>query len=235
VTSLRLSLLLAFMMTAAAIAGVVGRPPTRDIPTAPKYLLEDIVPRQFGTWREVPAQGLQVVNPQTRELLDKLYSQMIARYYVNESGYRIMLSVVYGDDQRGDLQAHKPEVCYPAQGFTLHSNVQGELPTPFGELAVRRLSTSLGSRKEPVTYWFTVGGTAVQSKLQQRLVELRLALTGQIPEGLLVRISSLDDSPTRAYQAHAAFAADLLAASSAAGRARLSGLNAPSTQPVSNP
>jgi EpsI family protein len=40
--------------------------------------------------------------------------------YVNASGYRIMLSLAYGSDQRGALQAHKPEVRYPAQGFTLH-------------------------------------------------------------------------------------------------------------------
>ncbi|HEX3139015.1 MAG TPA: EpsI family protein [Rhizobacter sp.] len=223
-SSLRLSLLLASLMTAAAVAGVAGRPPARDTAATPRYVLEDVVPKQFGDWRELPAQDLQVVNPQTQQLLDKLYSQMLARYYVNSRGYHVMLSAVYGDDQRGDLQAHKPEVCYPAQGFTLHSNTQGQLSTPYGDIAIRRLDTSLGSRKEPVTYWFTVGDTAVQNKLQQRMVEIRLGLTGQIPDGLLMRISSLDDSPARAFQAHDAFVADLLAASSAANRARLSGL-----------
>lgn len=50
---------------------------------------------------------MQVVNPQTQELLDKLYSQILTRTYVNAKGYRIMLSLAYGSDQRGALQAHK--------------------------------------------------------------------------------------------------------------------------------
>ena len=94
-----------------------------------------------------------------------------------------MLSLAYGDDQRSDLTAHKPEVCYPAQGFQLHSNSEDELTTPFGRIAVRRLNTSLGARREPVTYWFTVGDRAIRSKFDQRIVEVRLGLTGQIPDG----------------------------------------------------
>ena len=60
-----------------------------------------------------------MVNPQTQELLDKLYSEVLTRVYVNASGYRIMRSLAYGFDQRGAMQAHMPEVCYPAQGFIL--------------------------------------------------------------------------------------------------------------------
>jgi len=51
--------------------------------------------------------------------LDKLYSQILNRVYVNATGYRIMLLLAYGSDQHGSLQADKPEVCYPAQGFAL--------------------------------------------------------------------------------------------------------------------
>ena len=45
-----------------------------------------------------------------------------------------MLSLAYGDDQRADLTAHKPEVCYPAQGFQLHANKEDGLQTPFGTI-----------------------------------------------------------------------------------------------------
>ena len=138
------------------------------------------MPRSFGTWRELPAQKVQVINPQTKALLDKLYSQTLSRTYVNSEGYRIMLSMAYGDDQRGALQAHKPEVCYPAQGFTLHSNSPSQLITPYGAIATRQLSTSLGPRREPITYWFTVGNTAIRSKFQRRMLELKMGLTGQI-------------------------------------------------------
>lgn len=211
-------------MIAVSIGGMAARPSARAPGAAPRFVLDEMVPRQFGEWHELSGQGVQVVNPQTKELLDKLYSQVLTRTYVNASGYRIMLSMAYGDDQRGNLQAHKPEVCYPAQGFAVHSNEQSQLLTPFGAIAVRRLDTSLGPRKEPVTYWFTVGDTAVKSKLQQRIIEIKLGLTGQIPDGLLVRISSIDDSPSHAYSAQGTFASAMLSAVSEGDRGRLSGL-----------
>lgn len=226
VKPLRVSLLMACLMLAAAVAGVIGRPPPATRGAAQKFSLEDMVPRQFGRWHEVQPHQLQIVNPQTQQLLDKLYSQLLSRSYVNDSGERIMLSIAYGDDQRGTLQAHKPEVCYPAQGFTLLSSSEADLATPYGPLAVRRLNTQLGPRMEPVSYWFTMGHATISSKLQQRMIELRLALTGQIPDGLLVRISSIDASPSHAYAAHDAFASDLLAAVSVSSRARLTGLGA---------
>jgi EpsI family protein len=221
---LRMAIVLASLMTFAAVAGIVSRPTAKVGGGAPRFLLEDTVPKQFGEWRELPDSGAYVVNPQTQELLDKLYSQLLTRTYVNASGYRIMLSLAYGDDQRGDLAAHKPEVCYPAQGFKLHSNIEAQVATPFGAIAARRLDTSLGQRKEPVTYWFTVGDTAVKNKLQQRMVEVKLGLTGQIPDGLLFRVSSIDAAPARAYAMQDEFVAELLKAATSQSRARLSGL-----------
>jgi EpsI family protein len=225
-SSVRMSIVLAGLMALAAVGGIAARPSVKPPGTAPRYILEDTVPRQFGGWRLLPEAGSQVVNPQTKELLDKLYSQILSRTYVNAQGYRVMLSLAYGDEQRGDLQAHKPEVCYPAQGFKLLSNEPTELATPFGGIAARRLSTSLGPRKEPVTYWFTMGDRAVKSKFEQRLVEIRLGLTGEVPDGLLFRVSSIDDSPQRAYGMQEAFVADLLKAVPARDRLRLSGLGA---------
>jgi EpsI family protein len=135
-----------------------------------------------------------------------------------------MLSLAYGSDQRGDLQAHKPEVCYPAQGFTLHANEPGNLSTAFGAIPVRRLSTSMGPRKEPVTYWFTVGDRVVEGTIYKRLVEMRYGLTGQIPDGLLFRVSSIDADPARAYVVHEKFVNQMLEAIPAEDRQRLSGL-----------
>ena len=226
--SVRVSVVLAVLMALTTLGGFAARPASRPPGSPPKYILEEIVPKQFAGWRVMPESGNQVVNPQTREMLDKLYSQIVSRTYVNAEGYRIMLSLAYGDEQRGELQAHKPEVCYPAQGYKLHSNEATELSTPFGAIAARHLSTSLGPRKEPITYWFTMGDTAVKGKLQQRLVEIRLGLTGQVPDGLLFRISSIDDSTQRAFKMHEAFVNDLLKSLSVRDRTRLSGLSGPS-------
>lgn len=218
--------LLVGLMILASVLGVVLRPPAQLPSTKPTYLLESMVPKTIGDWREFP-QGALVVNPQTQQLLDRLYNETLTRTYVNNAGYRIMLSLAYGGDQRGELQAHKPEVCYPAQGFALHSNEAAQLATRFGSIDVRQLKTSLGPRHEPVTYWFTMNETVVQTRFQQRLQELRFKLTGQIPNGLLFRVSSIDDSPGRAFEQHRAFVDALLTAIPAQHRQRLSGLSTP--------
>jgi EpsI family protein len=202
----------------------VLKPGTKAADRGPAVDLEGMVPRQFGGWREEVQPVAHVINPQTRELLDKLYSQILSRTYVNAEGYRIMLSIAYGHDQRAELQAHKPEVCYPAQGFTLQSLTAAVLDTQFGGIPATRLLTTMGQRKEPVTYWFTVGDSAIQSALQKRVVELRYGLTGQIPDGMLFRVSSIDGDPARAFYSQDEFVKQLLDAVPPADRVRLSGL-----------
>jgi EpsI family protein len=219
----RIAFLIAALMFAASLGAVVVRPSAK-LSDERKISLEAMVPKQFGDWREQPELFAQVVNPQTQELLDKLYSQILARTYVNSSGYRIMVSLAYGSDQRGSLQAHKPEVCYPAQGFTLQKNEAGQLVTSYGDIPVRRLFTTMGARKEPVTYWFTVGDQAVMGTTQKKLVELRFGLTGRIPDGMLFRVSSLDGDLPRAYQMQEQFVKQLLQTVPSADRKRLSGL-----------
>ena len=219
--------IMAALMCGAALAGVVGRPGKTAAQLGGGLVLKTAVPSEFGGWKLLPEQGTQVINPQTQELLDKLYSQILTRTYVNKDGYRIMLSMAYGDDQRGGLQAHRPEVCYPAQGFKVSSKVDGRLPTEYGAIEVRRLTTSLGLRREPVTYWLTVGDQVIRNNFDKRLAEFRFAFTGQIPDGLLFRVSSIDDDPARAFAMQQRFAADLMSAVSASERRKLSGLATP--------
>jgi EpsI family protein len=220
----RIALVLGLMMCAASVGAIVARPTVKAADQGPRISLESMVPKQFGDWREEPQRAGQVVNPQTQELLDKLYSQILTRTYINSQGYRIMLSLAYGSDQRGELQAHKPEVCYPAQGFKLHRTESVPLSTPVGSIPAQRLMTSLGPRQEPVTYWFTVGDKAVQSKLERRLVQIAYGLTGRIPDGLLFRVSSIDEDQTRANRFHDQFVNQLLQAIPTGDRVRLSGL-----------
>lgn len=220
---MRVAVLLCALMFAAAAGAIVARPTIKA--AADDISLALIVPKQFGVWREVPI-AVQMVNPQTQELLDKLYSEILTRTYVNPAGYRIMLSLAYGSDQRGSLQAHKPEVCYPAQGFTVHRNEATVLKTAHGEIPARRLYTTLGQRHEPVTYWFTVGDKASPSQWEKRLVEMRFALTGRIPDGMLFRVSSIDIDGKRAQAMQDEFIRELVESVSPTARKRLSGLGA---------
>lgn len=222
--ALRTAAALAALMCSASVIATLGQHTPSAERRPPSIQLETALPQRFADWRLDAQQVVQVVNPQTQQLLDKLYGQVLTRTYVNGQGYRVMLSVAYGSDQRGALQAHKPEVCYVAQGFSLLGSDAADISTDFGAIPGRRISTRLGSRFEPVTYWFTMGEQTVRSRFERRVAEVRTGLTGQIPDGLLFRVSSIDTEPARAYAAQGRFVNDLLAAMSPADRVRLSGL-----------
>lgn len=222
--------IVALLMLATSVGSAALQPAAKRSATD-AVLLDTLVPHEFAGWRELHEPSAAVVNPETRQILDKLYSQIVARTYVDGSGYRIMLSMAYGDDQRGGLQAHRPEVCYPAQGFQLDDVRDGTLATRFGAIDVRHLMTRLGPRNEPVTYWLTVGGGVVRTQFDKRLAQIRLGLTGRIPDGLLFRVSSIDDDPARAFAAQQRFADDLLASVPAGARRQLSGLESAAPLP----
>lgn len=215
-------LLLALMLAASGMA-VALRPTHKIADQGPKVNLEAMIPRAFGEWREEKQSSAQIVDPQTKEMVDKLYSQTLTRTYVNDNGYRIMLSIAYGSDQSDSMQVHKPEVCYPAQGFTLHSKQTSSLALNKGSVPVTRILTSLGQRSEPVTYWTTIGDRVVQGGVNKKLIEMSFGLTGKIPDGMLIRVSSIDPETDKAYEVQNRFSAQMLDTLAPEHRQRLTG------------
>ena len=188
------------------------------------FKLEQVIPTQFGDWQLDTASAGGVVNPQQELLLNKLYSQILSRTYVNRQGQRIMLSIAYGNDQRDGLQLHYPEVCYPAQGFQLKSNKPVELQLGNITIPARRLETVLGNQRyEPVTYWTVIGETAVRGGVDKKLAEMRYGFRGLIPDGLLFRVSSIDRDSPEAFALQDRFAAQMLVALTPQQRSRLAG------------
>jgi len=215
--------LMAALMCGAAIAGVSARP---TIPDEPNFL-EATVPQTFGEWRKLD-EGPQIVDPATEDTLRKIYKEWLSRTYVNEAGYRIMLSMARSGNQIGVQEAHRPEICYPAQGFKVLGKVdEGALATPYGPIQVARLTTSMGARTEPVTYWLTMADRVVRTPWDKRVVQFIAAATGQNPGGLLFRVSSIDPDSARAFAMQQKFVADMMASISPDDRRKLSGLTSP--------
>ena len=215
--------LMSTLMCGAAIAGIAGR---TEIPDRDNFL-EATVPAAFGEWRQLE-ESAQVVDPVLKKELEKIYKEVLSRTYVDPAGYRIMLSVARSGNQIGIQQAHLPDICYPAQGFEVGGSADGELATPYGPIAVRRLTTTLKSRHEPVTYWQTMADQVVKDQWDKRVVQVRAVLAKVPPDGLLFRVSSIDIQPERAFAMQQKFVADLMAAVPPEGRRRLSGLSSPS-------
>lgn len=223
--SLISALAAAVLMTSAAAIATVMTPTRRIVDTLPKLDIEAAIPQRFGDWQVDARSGGGVVNPQQTELLNQLYSQIVSRTYVNSEGYRIMLSIAYGEDQRDGNQLHYPEVCYPAQGFQVTSNRKATLETSLGVIPVKRLESHLSRQRfEPITYWTTIGNQALTGGTTKKLAEMKYGLRGEIPDGLLFRISSIDRDSADAFAKQAQFVEQLLPALSPDVRVRLAGL-----------
>jgi len=74
-----------------------------------------------------------------------------------------------------------------------------------------------------VTYWFTMGDRVVRSRLERLEVQLAAGFHGRIPDGMLVRVSSISGDPRAAFAAQQAFVSSLLAAIPPAQAARVIG------------
>lgn len=212
-----------FLMFCAALAAYLLKPTLKLADSAPAIDLERMVPPQFDGWKEDAAQALLVANPQQTALLNKLYNQTLSRTYIDRHGYRVMLSIAYGGDQSDSLQLHKPEVCYPAQGFELVDKSDAFIQVEARSIPVVHIDVRQAERLEKVTYWATVGDQIVQGKVQKKLVEMSYGLNGKIPDGILFRVSSLDGDGERAYARQEEFVRALMGSVSPATRARLIG------------
>lgn len=175
--------------------------------------LEDLVPRAFGAWSELPPDS--VVVPQSDDsLAARLYAQTVTRVFVNESeGTGVMALFAYGDTQSDQLQLHRPEVCYPAFGFAVIESKPVDIALrPGAAIPARSLTAQSSIRTEHVSYWTRIGEYLPQSGEEQRSAKLRTAFQGIIPDGILVRISNLQPTPEEGFAVNARFAAQLIEA-----------------------
>lgn len=216
----------AILMAATAVGGQAMVPTRKMAQMRGDFNLQKLVPENFGNWH-VDQRASGIVNPEAEVLLDKIYSQQLNRVYLDDQGRRIMLSIAYGEDQADDsVQLHYPEVCYPAQGFRVRASRKDVIRLPAGRsIRVRRLETSLtDTRFEPVTYWTIIGDEQSLGGWDRKVLEIRHGLKGEIVDGLLFRVSSLDRNPDEGFAAQDQFIRDIVAAMTPKAQRELAGL-----------
>jgi len=220
----RLTTLVVFLaMLASAALAHFGRPTIYMADILGKPQLETLFPSQFADWKVDERAAMVLPSPETQALLDSIYNQTLARTYINAAGERIMLSVAYGGDQSDGTRAHLPERCYPAQGFQITSNTSETLTLAGRSVGARHLMSKRSARNEPITYWLLVGDQVTISRTDQKLAQFRLGLKGLIPDGMLVRVSSIDADMERGYRLQKAFLADMAQAIPESARNRVFG------------
>jgi EpsI family protein len=202
-------LLVGVAMVAAAAAALALKPAGVQHAAA-NFDLERAIPSSFDHWVIDPSVVPIVPAPDVQAKLDQIYNQVVSRTYVNAQGERMMLTVAYGGDQSDALKAHRQEVCYAAQGFEIRSVMFDNLRLLGKSVPVTRVLAVRGPRSEPVTYWFTMGDRVVLGRLERLMVQLKFGLSGRIPDGILVRISSISSDPAQAFSGQEEFISALL-------------------------
>jgi EpsI family protein len=201
----RRELLLGGALLASAGTAFLLKPRRRQ-DTLGSAKLEELVPAKLARWTFETSSGL--VLPPADQLRDRTYQQLLTRVYTRDDGASVMLLIAYGGSQDGTIQIHRPEVCYPASGFRLTKvEDQRTLLSPHLDIPSRYIVAEGGLRSEQLMYWTRLGKSFPRSWSEQKLAVIEENLKGTIPDGVLVRISTVSPDDARALLD--GFAADL--------------------------
>jgi EpsI family protein len=214
----------------AASCAATGLTPRAEV--ARDRPLTERIPERFGDWTAepqsvdpvvlVPGAALEPAASQASS-----YDDVLMRTYRRSDGARVMAAFAYGRRQTQELKIHRPELCYYAQGFDV---------TSLGPRVVRlnrdrtveslALLTRNRARIEVVTYWIRVGERVARGPWDIRWMIFDAGVHGRVPDGLLVRASSLAESTQSAeheLELQHEFLADLYRGAPDATRAFLTG------------
>ena len=207
----RLQILLAcFAILSAAVAAKAMTPHTLMAKSVDAMNLEQMIPKAFADWKEVP--DVRVVEPQGSDVLSRvIYNQEVVRGFVDTDGHVVMMLIAYGASQSERLQLHQPEVCYAANGF--------RVSRPFGatlalqqdrpSLRLTRLVAQREGRFEAITYWMRIGNELATGNFERQALKVKYGLHGLIPDGALIRISTVGLPENVAFAVQSRFIGDL--------------------------
>lgn len=150
------------------------------------------IPVKVGPWTVQGSSGVLLPPPDATK--DRLYDNVITRVYEAPDRPFVMFLIAYNNKQDGVVQLHRPEVCYPAGGYTISPTEPVSVRLPTGRDIPANIFSAVGpSRTEQVLYWTRLGQSFPRSWVDQRVAVMMANLHGEIPDGALVRVSSTDN------------------------------------------
>lgn len=204
----------------AALAGQAAIPRQQD-PTIRIEDLEKIIPHRIGAWHFRSRSDVIV----TRETVPiEGYNQLLTRSYVRDDGLQMMMLIAYGATQGGGLQLHRPETCYPGEGFRISALEPETIAIDGGRaIAARSFTARRDNRVEQVLYWTRIGHRFPRTTSEEYLAIIEQVLRGVVPDGTLVRISMIDRDTTRSSRLMREFTNEMLQAVAPRSRSILLG------------
>lgn len=170
--------------------------------------LSAAIPQRVGDYRFATSSGL--VLPPRDELSDRLYDEVLTRVYVAPGKLPIMALLAYGSVQNLSLELHRPDECYPQQGFTI-TQPETLLLTVAGHKIPASVLTATRANGyvEQVVFWSRIGTQFPTDRASQSWLVARENFAGRMPDGLLVRLSVPTSERAPAVVAAEAFLHDL--------------------------
>jgi len=156
------------------------------------------IPKNVGRWVSRSTQEI-VLPPQDDS--NKLYENQETRIYEGQGLPSVMFLVAFSSIQQNDVHVHRPEVCYPAGGFPIISNARTRISYLGKEFQARELVADRGGLKERIIYWTRVGTSFPTTWREQRITMALANLEGSVPDGVLFRVSALEDPGTNISEA----------------------------------
>jgi EpsI family protein len=214
------------LLIGGALAGTAALGLAGSLLNQPRILpgggLKRLIPEQAGGWRSIGNAG--VIVPEEGDLSRSTYDEVLSRVYVAPGLPPMMLLIAYGGNQSGNMQLHRPEACYPAAGFVLGKPNDIVVNSPSGQpIHARLIGATSPSRSEQILYWTRIGARFPRSGLEQRLAVVRENLRGRVPDGVLVRVSTIGLPLEAALPLLTAFIRDLVSAAPVQARSLLAG------------
>jgi len=218
-------ILLAILMVVVAFVANYARPTRYLAQSSPRNLLVNDVPTKFKDWTKIATDEDMIIDPAQQVVLNYLYADILNASYVNPQDRTVMLSIAYGKDQSEGHDVHKPELCYPAQGFTKLE----ELDIPIAldtnrTILVHYMKMQKGQRIEPLFYWTLAGDYLYRNKMNKRRIAFQYSLDNLIPDGMIVRVSTLEANNAIAQKSLIDFVKDWYASIPEEQRTRYFGL-----------
>lgn len=176
-------------LAAAGAVSYLASPKAIAKPIGPEAF-RDSIPAQVGGWTSRKSQEV-VLPPQDES--NKLYENQETRVYQGPGLPAIMFLVAFSSIQQNDVQVHRPEICYPASGFQILKTAPTQISYRGQSFAGRELIAHRGGLHERVIYWIRVGNSFPTSWREQRITMALGNLRGSIPDGVLFRVSAIEE------------------------------------------
>lgn len=170
---------------------------------------ETTIPNKLPNWQNITPKYIDIKDISENSLVNKVYNQTLDKVFTNANNQIVVLTLGYGLNQTDEHRVHKPDTCYPAQGYNIESNDEITLSIMSKEVPARFLKGVSKQDTEYVTYWIVIGGVATANDWEFKKQQLKFALEKKVPDGLLFRLSSNNVTAEEALKIHTQFANQL--------------------------